>query len=175
MEELYEILGLDPGAPQAKVVQEVKLLKASVEDKNEIIVGLQEKIKNQEEQIESIADGVAEARVRDLVNKVQQETGFFVGKDHIANLQKKAAQYLYADEEDQASIYSDMKAHTLAYGIKASLDERINRLVGERDEGDTDEERRYKKAEKLINSGKAKNWQEARRMVIEQEEKSVED
>lgn len=175
MDELYEILGLDPGEPSAKIVSAVKTMQSKLEDKNEIIVGLQERIKNQEEQIDSIATGVAEARVRDLVNKVQHETGRFVGKDNIGNLQRKAAQYIYASEDEKENIYNDMKAHTTAYGVKVSLDERLRALAPDREEGGSQGDKRYAKAKKLIDSGKAKSWKEAHAMVIEQETETAEE
>lgn len=171
MDELFEELGLDPDAPVAQAVEKVKTISATIQDKNNIIEGLQNKVESLEDQIDSIADGVAEARVKDLVQKVQNETGRHVGKDHMDTLQKKAAQHLYANENEKDSIWEDMKAHTIAYGTKVGMSDKIDALSGDRDKGDTEEDRRYNKAKRLVDSGEADSWEEAHDMVMEEENK----
>lgn len=170
MDELFEELGLDPDAPVAQAVEKVKKMKSSVADKQNIISGLQDKVESLEDQIDSIASGVAEARVKDLVQKVQNETGRHVGSDHMDTLQKKAAQHLYASEDEKENIWDDMKAHTIAYGAKVGVSEKIDALSGDREEGETPEDRRYAKAKKLIDNGEADTWEEAHDMVLKQEQ-----
>lgn len=172
MEELYKLLGLDEGSPEASVVQAVTKLQNKLEDKNNIIEGLTKQIENLEGQVSSIAAGVAEARVKDLVRKVQAETGYHVGGDHMKTLQKKAAQHLYSGEEEQKSIWSDMKAHTIAYGAKVGMSKEIEALYGDRSEGDTIQDKRHAQAKKLVEGGKAKNWDEALALVLQQEEET---
>lgn len=168
MDELYEILGLDSEAPTAQVVEEVKTLKQKLKDKDGIIKGLTSKVENMEDKFDSLADGVAEARVKDLVRKVQHETGRHVGKDHMETLQNKAAQYLYASDEEKEDIYNDMKAHTLAYGTKVGLDDKIKSLQSTRSEEDNGQSKEFNEAQKLLDSGEADNWEEAYEMVQEQ-------
>lgn len=172
MEELFEVLGLDPDVPVAKAVAEVNRLKQNLDDKVNIIAGLQNQIKNYEEQIDAISSGVAEARVKDLVRKVQSETGYYVGKDHMDTLNRKAAQHLYAGEEERSAIWEDMKAHTLAYGAKVALSEQINSLMGSRDKGETKEDRRFNKAKSYVEQGKAKNWDHAMQLILKEEEEA---
>lgn len=172
MDELFEVLGLDKDAPVAKATAEVKSLKQAVEDKQEIILGLQNQLENYEEQINSIAGGVAEARVKDLVRKVQDETGYYVGKDHMATLNRKAAEHLYAGEEAREEIWGDMKAHTLAYGAKVSLHDRLKSLNGERNTASSKEDRRFEKAKKLVEAGKAENWEKAMAQILKEEDES---
>jgi hypothetical protein len=172
MEELYEVLGLTEDASEGQLVQAVKALKQKVDDKQNIVNGLMKQIENYEEQVNSIASGVAEARVKDLIRKVQSETGYYVGKEHMATLNRKAAQYLYASEDEQKNVWEDMKAHTLAYGAKLGMDEMINSLSGDREEGATDDDRRYAKAKRLVNAGKAETWEKALDIVMKEEEEA---
>lgn len=175
MEELYKLLGLEETESEGAVVGAVKSLQSDLEDKKNIIKGLTNQIKNYEEQVSSIAAGVAEARVKDLVRKVQDETGYHVGKDYMETLNRKAAQHLYATESDKESIWEDMKAHTIAYGVRLDTSKEIDAISGSRSpEGETIQDRRYAKAKKLIDTKQADDWDEAMKIVLknEDEEKS---
>lgn len=165
MDELFEELGLDADAPVAKAVQKVQTLKQKLEDKDTIMQGLQQKVSDLEDQFDSLADGVAEARVKDLVQKVQHETGRHVGKDNMETLQAKAARYLFASEGERESIYNDMKAHTIAYGTKVGMSEKIDALQGGRSKEDNGQSKEFNQAKALIDSGDAKDWDEAYQMV----------
>jgi len=166
MEELYEILGLDPDeAPTAKVVQKVKTLQEKLEDKNQIIQGLQGKLEDFEEKFDSLADGVAEARVKDLVQQVQHETGYHVGSDNMEKLQNKAARHLYAGDGEKEEIYEDMKAYCLAYGSKVGMDDKIKSLQGGRSEEEDGQSKEFRQAKQLVESGEADDWDEAYQMV----------
>lgn len=176
MEELYKILGLDSDAPTAKIVAEVKSLKKKVEDKDNLIEGLTSQLDSMEKRFDNIAEGVAEARIKDLVLKVQNETGYHVGGDeNMQTLNRKAAEYIYASEEEQKNIWKDMKAHCRAYGAKVGLDDKINALAGDRDSGEDGESPMYRRAKALKDSGKAKTWDEAYAMVQEEQFESKED
>lgn len=173
MEELYELLEIDQNEPVQVIVEAVKDMQEAVASKSDIITGLQSQIKNFESQIDSISKGVAEARVKDIVRKVQSQTGYYVSKEKMETLNNKAAKFIYADEGAQESIMEDMKAHTIAYGVKVGMDERINSLIGSREDSNLPEqEKRYRKAKSLIDNGKAKNWTEANAMVLKQEQES---
>lgn len=168
MEELFEKLGLDPDAPNEKAVEKVDELLFKIEDKNEIIEGFEKKVENLEDQLDDIADGVAEARVKDLVQKVQHETGRHVGSEHMETLQEKATRYLYASsEEEKESIWKDMKAHTIAYGAKVGVSEKVKSLRGDREDEDDSTSPQFKEAKQLVDSGDADTWEEAMQMVQE--------
>lgn len=173
MEELYDLLEIDQNEPVQVVVEAVKDMQEAIASKSDIITGLQSQIKNFESQIDSISKGVAEARVKDIVRKVQSETGYYVSKEKMETLNNKAAKFIYADEAAQESIMEDMKAHTIAYGVKVGMDERINSLISSREDSSLPAaEKRYRKAKALVDSGEAKSWEQAHKLVLKQEQES---
>lgn len=172
MEELFKLLGLDPDAPTAKAIEAIKDLQEKISDKNAIIEGLSNQLEENQKRFDKIAQGVAESRVRDLVQKVQNETGYHVGGEkNMQILNRKAAKYIYASDDEQEDIWNDMKAQCLAYGTKVGLDDKISALAGDREDED-DVSPIYRRARELKESGKAKTWSEAHEMVREEMRKN---
>lgn len=170
MEELYKLLGVDANAPVSKLEEAVTKLQADNTSKVSIIAGLRSRISKTEERMEAIAQGAEESRVKDLLTEVMNKTGNHVGKDHIEKLQIKASSYIRAhtDEERQA-IMEDMESICIAYG-ESTDSNHLEALISGRSgkEASTAQGRIYQKAKLLIDSGKAKSWEEAHQMVAEE-------
>lgn len=169
MDEVYELLGLPTNAPTSSLKEAIQKLIDTKQEKQEIVTALQAKIKQMESNYNNIADGLREGRVRSLVESVQSSTGRFVGKDHVEALQKRATRHVMAStDEERDEITKDMEAICMAYGTETGMSEKINSLLGKRSNTKmTQDEKLHAKAKELVDSGKAKNWEEATSMVAE--------
>lgn len=140
-EKILKALGLEKGAGIDEVLKKIGMLKSDNSELRSSISALRSSLEKTETDLKSVLGNSQEVRIKDIVNKVQNETGRYVSdKDALEKMEKKAKLMLSsAEEEDSEMFYEDLKNMCFAYGVALSLS---NLLDGDRKDGKISEEQK---------------------------------